>query len=358
MHSDPVGIQIQGLELAFGEQQVLKGIDLEIEPGELFAFLGPSGSGKSTLLRAIAGFGPKPGGRILIGGQEVSALPPWQRNVGMVFQSYALWPHMTVRRNLAFGLEERRTPKAEIRRRVDQALELVGLRELAERRPSQLSGGQQQRIALARTLVVEPRVLLLDEPLSNLDANLRLQMRREIHDLQRELGLTTVFVTHDQEEANTTSDRMAVLDQGVIQQVGTPIELYDNPINLFVARFLGTANIIQGAVVNTGNGTAVFRTDKGVEIPLRPDAGEGKAIVFRPQNVDVCALGSVTDATAKLTGSIRHTEFLGSIIRYGVDINGDIVLVDHAHRQGETVFKVGEAVDLRIDRESLLLLAA
>ena len=356
--ADAAGVQIENLNLSFGVTPVLKGVDLNIGQGEFFAFLGPSGSGKSTLLRAIAGFGPTPSGRILIQGQDIARLPPWKRDVGMVFQSYALWPHMTVRKNVAFGLEERRLPRRQINERVDKALEMVGLLELAERRPSQLSGGQQQRIALARTIVVEPKVLLLDEPLSNLDANLRIQMRRDIRELQQKLKLTTIFVTHDQEEANTTSDRMAVLDQGVIQQVGTPIELYDNPVNLFVAKFLGTANIIQGAVVSAGSGAAVFRTGKGVEIPLRPDAGDGAVIVFRPQNVDVCAPGSVTDATARLTGSIRHTEFLGSIIRYGVDINGDIVLVDHAHRQGETVFKVGEPVDLRIDRESLLLLAA
>ena len=223
------GVTIENLSLSFGQTEVLKGVNLDIKPGELFTFLGPSGSGKSTLLRAIAGFGPEPEGRILVGEGDVVALPPWQRNVGMVFQSYALWPHMTVRRNVAFGLEEQKLSASDISRRVDEALQLVGLLELAERRPSQLSGGQQQRVALARTIVVEPRVLLLDEPLSNLDANLRVQMRREILELQRKLELTTIFVTHDQEEANTMSDRIAVLDDGIIQQVGTPLELYDRP---------------------------------------------------------------------------------------------------------------------------------
>jgi len=174
------GVDIESLNLSFGDTHVLKGINLSIEPGEFFAFLGPSGSGKSTLLRAIAGFGPTPTGRILIDGKEVAHLPPWKRNVGMVFQSYALWPHMTVRKNVAFGLEERRLPAREIAERVDAALEMVGLLNLAGRRPSQLSGGQQQRGALARTIVVEPRILLLDEPISNLDANLRVQMRREL----------------------------------------------------------------------------------------------------------------------------------------------------------------------------------
>ena len=241
-----VGLVIEDLHLSFGATQVLKGVNLEIAPGEFFAFLGPSGSGKSTLLRAVAGFGPRPRGRILIDGEDVLSLPAWKRNVGMVFQSYALWPHMTVRKNVAFGLEERKVAKVEINERVDRALDLVGLKHLADRRPSQLSGGQQQRIALARTVIVEPRILLLDEPLSNLDANLRVQMRRDILELQRQLHLTTIFVTHDQEEANTISDRMAVLDKGVIQQVGTPMHLYDQPANLFVADFLGTANVVKG----------------------------------------------------------------------------------------------------------------
>ncbi|MFD2441834.1 ABC transporter ATP-binding protein [Paracoccus kondratievae] len=214
MTQTKAGIRIEDLHLSFGDTKVLEGIDMVIEPGEFFAFLGPSGSGKSTLLRAIAGFGPTPRGRILIGDRDIANLPPWRRNVGMVFQSYALWPHMSVRRNVAFGLEERRLPAREIGPKVERALEIVGLLHLADRMPAQLSGGQQQRVALARTIAIEPQVLLLDEPLSNLDAALRVQMRRELLALQRKLGLTTIFVTHDQEEANTTSDRMAVLDKG------------------------------------------------------------------------------------------------------------------------------------------------
>ncbi|HEY9080410.1 ABC transporter ATP-binding protein [Magnetovibrio sp.] len=352
------GVVIEDLNLSFGDTHVLKGVDLTIKQGEFFAFLGPSGSGKSTLLRAIAGFGPTPSGRILIQDHDVADLPPWKRDVGMVFQSYALWPHMTVRKNVAFGLEERKRPQHEINERVDRALDMVGLLDYADRRPSQLSGGQQQRIALARTIVIEPKVLLLDEPLSNLDANLRIQMRRDIRDLQQKLKLTTIFVTHDQEEANTTSDRMAVLDQGVIQQVGAPIDLYDKPANLFVAKFLGTANILKGSVI-TDESSLVFRTDRGMDVPLSQGYSHGRSIVFRPQNVDVCAAGTGGgDAHAKLNGNVEHMEFLGSIIRYGVDVNGDLVLVDHAHKRGEDIFHVGESVDLLIDRESILVLAA
>ncbi len=350
-------ILIENLHLSFGDTHVLKGIDLEIRPGEFFAFLGPSGSGKSTLLRAIAGFGPLPEGRILIGDEDVTRQPPWTRNVGMVFQSYALWPHMTVWKNVAFGLEERRVSKTEIAPRVERALDMVGLLELADRRPSQLSGGQQQRVALARTIVVEPRVLLLDEPLSNLDANLRIQMRRELRALQRKLGITTIFVTHDQEEANTTSDRMAVLDQGVIQQVGTPMELYDDPANLFVAGFLGSANRLHGRVITEG-GNRVFRAENDIVIPVATDEPEGPATaVFRPQNVHLKAPDeAVSGATICLRGRIAHSEFLGSLIRYGVDLSGTEILVDEPHQAGQPVLPEGADVTACLSADQVRIL--
>ncbi|MCP3660970.1 MAG: ABC transporter ATP-binding protein [Gammaproteobacteria bacterium] len=352
------GVVIESLGLSFGETEVLRGVDLTIEPGEFFSFLGPSGSGKSTLLRAIAGFGPTPTGRILISGENIAQLPPWKRDVGMVFQSYALWPHMTVRKNVAFGLEERKVEKSKIDKRVDKALDMVGLLELADRRPAQLSGGQQQRIALARTLVVEPKVLLLDEPLSNLDANLRVQMRRDIRELQRELNLTTIFVTHDQEEANTTSDRMAVLNQGIIQQVGTPMALYDNPTNLFVAHFLGTANVLSGVVL-IEDGRTVFRSHETIEIPLNPQKSGERSIVLRPQNIDVCIPGKhCSETQTKLMGHLQHMEFLGSVIRYAVNVEGITLLVDHPHKQGEVIFQPGDAIQLLIELEHILVLAA
>jgi iron(III) transport system ATP-binding protein len=227
---------------------VLKDVDLDIEPGEFFALLGPSGSGKSTLLRLIAGFNRHQQRRAADRRRRRLGQPPWERNVGMVFQSYALWPHLTVWDNVAFGLVERKVDKATIKQKVGAALELVGLSAYAQRRPNQLSGGQQQRVALARTIVIEPQVLLLDEPLSNLDKTLRVQMRQELLAMQRRLGLTTIFVTHDQEEAMTTADRMAVLDKGVVQQVGAPATLYDYPVNAFVAGFVGTMNLLPGRV--------------------------------------------------------------------------------------------------------------
>ena len=242
----PVKVEVRDVNLAFGSNVVLRDIDMAVEPGEFFALLGPSGCGKSTLLRLIAGFNRAQRGAVLIDGEDVTGVPPWKRNVGMVFQSYALWPHMSVGENVAFGLEERRLPRAIVREKVGRALALVGLSELAARRPGQLSGGQQQRVALARTLAIEPRVLLLDEPLSNLDAKLRHHMRRELLAMQRQLAITTIFVTHDQEEAMTTADRIAVMHQGVIQQVGTPTGLYDDPANRFVAEFVGTINLLPG----------------------------------------------------------------------------------------------------------------
>lgn len=352
MKSEMLGIEIDDLHLSFGDTKVLTGVNLTIQPGEFFAFLGPSGSGKSTLLRSIAGFGPRPQGEIRIGGRNVVDLQPWNRNVGMVFQSYALWPHMSVRENVAFGLRERKVAGAEITRRVNDALELVGLSHLADRMPNQLSGGQQQRIALARTVVIEPQVLLLDEPLSNLDASLRVQMRRELLALQRKLGLTTIFVTHDQEEANSTCDRMAVLDKGVIQQIGTPQELYDRPANLFVARFLGTANILDGHVEKLGSALR-FVTTSGDMLPLSdsPDAGAG-SVVLRPQNI------AIRDAAGPDTiqGKVMHSEFLGSQIRYIVQAAGSELVVDKSHNSNGGVVPVGADVMLQINMGSAVVL--
>ncbi|WP_434359437.1 ABC transporter ATP-binding protein [Parasalinivibrio latis] len=354
MKQQKAGIQINNLSLSFGETEVLKGVNLDIQPGEFFAFLGPSGSGKSTLLRAIAGFGPTPEGEILVGGEDIAHLPPWKRNVGMVFQSYALWPHMTVFDNVAYGLVERRVSKPEIKRRVMEALELVGLQDYANRRPSQLSGGQQQRIAIARTVVVEPRVLLLDEPLSNLDANLREQMRRDLLDLQRQLGLTTIFVTHDQEEANTISDRIAVLNDGVIQQVGTPMALYDTPSNRFVADFLGSANLLSGTVSTVEQGS-MFISDNGITFDYHTNHHGPMTLLFRPQSILVNQ--NSAGSAIRLEGKIRHREFLGHIVRYGVDVGNTLLLADDAHRRGTSHLKPGDSVSLSITREEVVEIA-
>ncbi len=352
----PVSLKIEDLHVSFGTTKVLQGINLSIEPGEFFAFLGPSGSGKSTLLRAIAGFGPIPEGRILINDEDIALLPPWKRDVGMVFQNYALWPHMSVQKNVAFGLEERKIPKSEVPGRVKEALDMVGLAHLADRHPAQLSGGQQQRVALARTIVVRPRILLLDEPLSNLDANLRVQMRNDIRKLQRKLGLTTIFVTHDQEEANTISDRMAVLDKGVIQQIGSPMDLYDSPVNQFVAHFLGTTNLIEGEV-SSKDGSSVLLTESGVTIPIKTTAETGQgAVVFRPQSIYINSKTDIADAV-ELTGTVESKEFLGSTVRYSITVGSDTILVEEDHQRGKPVFAENESVRLFIPESQILFIS-
>jgi iron(III) transport system ATP-binding protein len=258
-----ISIRVQQLTKRFGAVTALHQLDLTIEPGELFFLLGPSGCGKTTLLRSMAGFYIPEEGRILFGDEDVTRLAPHKRNTGMMFQSYALWPHMTVAENVAFGLEERKVAAGEIKRRVGEALESVRMGQYAERRPNQLSGGQQQRIALARALVIRPRCLLLDEPLSNLDAKLRLEMRTEIRRVCKEFKLTTVYVTHDQKEALSISDRMAILEGGRILQVGTPREVYKRPARKTVANFIGETDFLPGKVVSVGGGNLTVETAIG-----------------------------------------------------------------------------------------------
>ncbi|MDB5474180.1 MAG: putative ATP-binding component of transporter [Devosia sp.] len=355
MRIDPQAITIEGVNVHYGALRVLKDINLEIKPGELFAFLGPSGCGKTTLLRLIAGFLSATTGRVVVGNADLTNTPPWKRDVGMVFQSYALWPHMTVRKNIAFGLEERRLPRAEIDKRVDAALDLVGMRHLADRRPSQLSGGQQQRVAVARTIVIRPKVLLLDEPLSNLDAKMRVQVRQELRELQLRLGLTTIFVTHDQEEANTICDRIAVFSDGEIQQVGKPMDLYANPANLFVASFLGTANIIEGSVSGIG-ANRIFTTSSSVAIPVAENAvvPPGAKLVFRPQH---CSLTPANPDDVRLSGTINTIEFLGAAVRYELKMGADSLLIELPFQSADMVKKEGDILETYLPRSAMLWLA-
>ena len=349
----PVGVKIEDVDMSYGTTPVLRNINLEIAPGEFFAFLSPSGCGKTTLLRLIAGFNKAERGRVFVGGADISHLPPWKRDVGIVFQSYALWPHMTVWDNVAFGLQERRLPRATIARAVAEALELVGLGQLADRRPSQLSGGQQQRVAVARTVAVRPKVLLLDEPLSNLDAKLRVQVRRELRELQQRLGITTIFVTHDQEEANTICDRIAVMNDGVVQQVGTPMELYDRPKNLFVAGFLGTANMLDGQLSSEGP-DRIFETAGGrITLPRDLTIAPGAKLVFRPQDGKLVQRADpIGPGRVRLEGVIVGREFLGGVMRYAVMFGACHTSVDVSHYAGESHWDPGGLVglDLSLDR--------
>jgi iron(III) transport system ATP-binding protein len=357
-HSDislkAVDLQIENVSAAYGALKVLDDVNLDIQPGEFFALLGPSGCGKTTLLRLIAGFADNEAGRIVVGGKDISNLPPWKRDVGMVFQSYALWPHMSVASNVAFGLEERRVSRDNVRRRVAAALAFVGLSDLADRRPSQLSGGQQQRVALARTIAIEPKVLLLDEPLSNLDAKLRIQVRRELRLLQKRLGLTTIIVTHDQEEANTISDRVAVMNGGKIQQVGTPTELYERPANLFVAQFLGTANVLEGRVASM-NGQRMFEVGNGLSLPIPATAEvpDGARMVFRPQHASLSINRPSAPGDAAIPGIVSDREFLGSIVRYAVRIGVSEVWIDTPFESGEQLLAPATPVYVSVTPELL-----
>jgi len=344
------GIQLKNIELSFGNTKVIKNISMDIKNGEFFSFLGPSGCGKSTLLRLIAGFETCQKGQIIIEGKDITKLPPWERKVGMVFQSYALWPHMTIRQNIEFGLKEQKFDMMEINYKVDKVLELVGLTEFSSRYPNQLSGGQQQRVALARTVVTEPKVLLLDEPLSNLDASLRVQMRQELLSLQRELNLTTIFVTHDQEEANTTSDRIALLRGGVVQQIDTPENLYDKPKNLFVANFIGSANILKGSIVHDDN-SAIFESIEGFKIPVSSKQTGDCNILLRPHTLEI----SNSD-DYHIHGVIRSKEFLGNMVRYFVQIGKNEIIIDSIHFKNISLLNIKDTIYLKTNQEENYIL--
>ncbi len=314
-----ISIRIQKLTKRFGAVTALRDLDLTIEPGELFFLLGPSGCGKTTLLRSMAGFYIPDEGKILFGEEDVTRLAPHKRNTGMMFQSYALWPHMTVAENVAFGLEERKVSKAEIARRVGEALESVKMGGYAERRPNQLSGGQQQRVALARALVIRPRCLLLDEPLSNLDAKLRLEMRAEIRRVCKEFKLTTVYVTHDQKEALSISDRMAILESGRVLQVGTPREIYRRPVGKTVANFIGETDFIAGTVERVEDGRVFVQTQIGAfeGVPGNranmPAVQDVVTLSIRPE---CWKLSREAPAANRVKGRIGEAIYLGEVAQY------------------------------------------
>lgn len=306
-----VAIRFEGVSRHFGEVRAVDAVDLEVADGEFFSMLGPSGSGKTTCLRMIAGFDRPTSGRIVLYGKDVSDLPPYERPVNTVFQDYALFPHMTVDQNIAYGLMIKRVPAAERGKRVDEMLELVQLPGFGRRKPAQLSGGQRQRVALARALINHPRVLLLDEPLGALDLKLRQQMQVELKSLQRQVGITFVFVTHDQEEALTMSDRVAVFSRGKIEQVGSPADIYEHPSTAFVAGFVGTSNLVEG------------------DIAIRI-TGSDSRFSIRPEKIH---LGATQDPVAadelSVDGRVRDVIYLGLYTRYLVELGGggDLVVV-------------------------------
>ena len=322
-----VPITIERLTKRFGDHTVLKGIDVQIGAGELFFLLGPSGCGKTTLLRAVAGLNEPDEGRILAGARDVTHLPPHQRDMGMVFQSYALWPHMTLRENVAFGLEMRGIPKADAGPRVVRALEMVKLADRADSKPNELSGGQQQRVALARALVIKPQCLLLDEPLSNLDAKLRLEMRTEIRRICKEAGLTAIYVTHDQKEALSIADRLAILDQGRLLQVGAPQEVYTRPKSRFIAQFIGETTFVEGRVRGMRDGLAEVETAAGAFRAAAQEpfaAGETVWLSVRPEAVQLH-----TDRAAGpnvFAAQLHGTVYLGEVAQHLVELKGGLTL--------------------------------
>ncbi|GIP30292.1 spermidine/putrescine ABC transporter ATP-binding protein [Paenibacillus sp. J23TS9] len=351
-----IGVTLDRVSKTFGGAKGVEDVDVHIKPGEFFTFLGPSGCGKTTTLRMIAGFYYPSDGRILFGEQNVTNMPPNKRNTGMVFQNYALFPHMTVFENIAFGLQVRKQGKAEIREKVTRAQKLVHLDGYGERRIDQLSGGQQQRVALARALVIEPNILLLDEPLSNLDAKLRDETRQEIKRLQLELGITTIYVTHDQSEAMSMSDRIMVMKDGVVQQIGAPLEIYNRPANRFVASFIGETNLWEGTVERVEGGLADIRIAPDVLLTglaanaspaCKLAAGRKVTLSVRPEAIREAGLPEQGEANT-LSVKVRLSEFTG------VSVN---VIAEAGPLSVKALF-VGQGQRMREPGEEMLLAVA
>jgi iron(III) transport system ATP-binding protein len=329
-------IRLENISKSFPGVKALEDVSLTVEPGELFTLLGPSGCGKTTLLRTIAGFYQQDAGHVHLGDQCIDAVPPHRRDTGMVFQNYAVFPHMTVFQNVAFGLANRGIRGEEAREKVARALAMARLSGYEKRTPDQLSGGQQQRVGLARAMVIEPRVLLMDEPLSNLDAKLRIEMRAEIRDIQRQLGTTTVYVTHDQEEALVISDRIAVMKAGIVHQIGKPWEIYKNPRNTFVASFVGNTNFIDGGVLGRS----------GVQLAVRPEE-----LSLVPEGAETP--GGVSAAT--LPGVVQKSTFTGSLVTYTVTCGNGVTLAVERHRPAPSdILSSGARVKVIVPAEAIL----
>jgi len=346
-------LTLTGIQKRFGPSVAVHDFNLSAEKGEFVSFLGPSGCGKTTTLRMIAGFEQPTAGTINLDGADITYRPPNRRNVGMVFQSYALFPNMTVAGNIGFGMKVRKRPATEITARVGELLDLINLPDKGDRYPYQLSGGQQQRVALARALAIEPQVLLLDEPLSALDAKIRVALRKEIRSIQRQLGITTVYVTHDQEEALSLSDRVVVMSEGRIEQIGAPPEIYNFPATPFVASFVGTLNLLAARVVDGPSGRM---TIDGQEIrTAKPITSTGNVTVaLRPEAVELGEDGGQN----RLTGPVEDVSFLGSIVRTRVRLGeGATVSLDTFNDPGLAAATVGDRVTISFPPEAALVLA-
>jgi iron(III) transport system ATP-binding protein len=349
-------LYIENVVKRFGDFNAVDGISLEIEEGEFFTLLGPSGCGKTTLLRMIAGFNSVDAGVIRFKEKILNDIPAHRRNIGMVFQNYAIFPHMSVFNNVAYGLKARKVSKEDIEKRVTEVLDLVQMGEYKDRQPSKLSGGQQQRIALARAIVINPDILLMDEPLSNLDAKLRIDMREVIKKIQNNLNITTVYVTHDQEEALAISDRIAVMNGGKIQQIGTPREIYQNPGNTFVADFIGTSTFLDCSLENKTKKKSLLKILDGseIEIPLQTDYSGGAVLAFRAEEVTLGKPGP-----GKLNGKIVFSTFLGGLMNYEIMLDNDqVVLVTEYLKDNEIWRNIGDEVSLNFNMSRINLFDA
>jgi iron(III) transport system ATP-binding protein len=350
-------IRLDGINKNFPGVKALVDINQEIESGEFFTLLGPSGCGKTTLLRTIAGFYRQDSGHVFVADKMMDNIPAHQRETGMVFQNYAVFPHMTVFENVAFGLKSRRVRAGEIYKRVAKILELARLSGYEQRTPDQLSGGQQQRVGLARAMVIEPVVLLMDEPLSNLDAKLRVEMREEIRDIQRQLGITTIYVTHDQEEALVISDRIAVMNEGVIQQVGTSWQIYKQPVNTFVASFVGNMNFIDGTVISAQNDHVEVEVDDlCVKAPKPTKSLKTVRLAARPEDLSIVHDQGKGDDCTNIPATIDKVTFTGSLVQYAVVCEGGQHLTVERHKpEQDALIPTGSSVFIRIPIESILL---
>jgi putative spermidine/putrescine transport system ATP-binding protein len=350
-------LELENVQKRFAHSTAVEQVELGVERGEFVSFLGPSGCGKTTTLRMIAGFETPSAGTIRIAGADITRKPANRRNVGMVFQSYALFPNMTVAQNVGFGLKVARRPAEEIRRRVSEMLALIKLPALGARYPYQLSGGQQQRVALARALAIQPQVLLLDEPLSALDAKIRVSLRNEIRAIQRDLGITTIYVTHDQEEALSLSDRIVVMNEGRVEQIGTPFEIYNFPRTAFVASFVGTLNVLRGRVVDPVRG--VIAVD-GQEIAgsrglAGARAGDVRSVAVRPE---VVSLREGAADGNRLEGTVEDVNFLGSIVRIRVRFGENAISLDTFNNPTLSLPQRGQRLAVSFSREAVLALDA
>ncbi|WP_261130921.1 ABC transporter ATP-binding protein [Bacillus sp. Marseille-Q3570] len=371
-------VKIENLVKKFDDVEALSDVNLEIKEGEFFALLGPSGCGKTTTMRCIAGFENPTSGTIKIGDNVVNHAPPNQRNCGMVFQSYALFPHYNVFENVAYSLNIKKLKESgltgklstyarllsrrlskypkDIEQKVWETLEYVELAHLADRLTSELSGGQQQRVALARALIMEPAVLLMDEPLSNLDQKLRHSMRNTIRRIQQDLGITTIFVTHDQEEAMSMADRVAVMSDGKVKQIGTPTDLYSNPGTSFIADFVGSSNILKGKVVNREDPYCTVQFNGSQIRSISKPKKDEVEVVIRPENISIIQEHEIDPAKNILEGTIMFSTYLGAVVRYDIQVGTHQIIVDTTYKSGDSILSPGHKVHLTIEPERVLLI--